>query len=63
MKNSELIKKLQSMPMDEDVNIMVFQGGEEYWAPADEVEYHPEEIENECKHAIDQIVKIDNHEE
>lgn len=43
MKNSELIKKLQSMPMDEDVNIMVYQGGEEYWAPADEVEYHPEE--------------------
>lgn len=43
MKNSELIKKLQSMPMDEDVNIMVYQGGKEFWASADEVEYHPEE--------------------
>lgn len=43
MKNQELIKKLQSLPMDEDVNIMIFQNGDEYWAPADNVEYYSDE--------------------
>ena len=43
MKNRELIEKLKTFPLDEDVNIMVYQGGEEYWASADDVEYHPEE--------------------
>ncbi len=43
MKNRELISKLQTMPMDEDVTLMVFNAGEEHWAHADEVEYHPEE--------------------
>lgn len=43
MKNQELIKKLQSLPMDEDVNILTFRGGDEYWTPVNNVEYYPDE--------------------
>lgn len=43
MKNKELIEKLNTLPGDEDVRLMVFANGDEFWADVDDVEYHPEE--------------------